>query len=204
MNKTLSYGSNRSKFSTATLVKTSVLAVVAYLLMMLEFPVPMFPAFLKVDLSDVPALVGGFAIGPVAGVVIQLVKVFLFFITRSQTGGVGELANFIIGASYVLPAAIIYHLKKDKRNAIIGTVTGTVVMAFVGALANLYILIPFYSNFMPIDAIVNMGSVVNANIVDLKTLVLYGVTPFNLMKGTIITIVTLLIYKRISPILKNH
>ncbi|SCY74233.1 ECF transporter S component [Alkaliphilus peptidifermentans] len=204
MQKAIGYGRSKKRLTTVTLVKISILSVIAFLLMMLEFPIPLFPNFLKVDLSDVPALIGGFAIGPVAGVIIQLIKVFLFFITRTDTGGVGELANFIIGASYVLPAALIYHIKKDKKHAVMGAITGTLSMCFFGALANLYILIPFYSNFMPIDVIVEMGTVVNSNIVDVPSLVLYAITPFNFIKGSIITLVTLMIYKKISPILKNR
>lgn len=204
MQKAIGYGRSKKRLTTVTLVKISILSVIAFLLMMLEFPIPLFPSFLKVDLSDVPALIGGFAIGPVAGVIIQLIKVFLFFITRTDTGGVGELANFIIGASYVLPAALIYHIKKDKKHAVMGAITGTLSMCFFGALANLYILIPFYSNFMPIDVIVEMGTVVNSNIVDVPSLVLYAITPFNFIKGSIITLVTLMIYKKISPILKNR
>ncbi|KAB3532063.1 ECF transporter S component [Alkaliphilus serpentinus] len=202
MERASSYGF-KTKFTTRTMVKVAVLSVLAYMLMMLQFPIPLFPAFLKVDLSDVPALVGGFALGPVAAVAIQLVKVLLFFITRSETGGVGELANFIIGVSYILPATLIYQARKEKKFAIIGGITGTITMAIVGALANIYILIPFYANFMPIDAIVAMGTAVNSNINSISTLALYAITPFNLLKGTIITVVTLLIYKKISPILKN-
>ncbi len=204
MQKSVGYGRSKKRLTTVTLVKISILSVIAFLLMMLEFPIPLFPNFLKVDLSDVPALIGGFAIGPIAGVIIQLIKVFLFFITRTDTGGVGELANFIIGASYVLPAALIYHIKKDKKHALIGAITGTLSMCIIGALANIYILIPFYSNFMPIDVIVEMGTVVNSNIVDVPSLVLYAITPFNFIKGSIITLVTLMIYKKISPILKNR
>ncbi|WP_026478968.1 ECF transporter S component [Alkaliphilus transvaalensis] len=194
----------KKRISTKTLVKISILAVLAYVLMLLELPIPIFPTFLKIDLSDVPALVGGFALGPVAGVFIQLIKVLLHFITNSSTGGVGSLANFIVGSAYVVPASIIYHRKKDKVHALLGVIAGTISMCIVGVIANIYILIPFYSNFMPIEAIVNMGTVVNRNIVDVRTLVLYGVTPFNLVKGIVIGLVTMLIYKKVSPIIKNN
>ncbi len=198
-----SIGFTKTKLSTSSLVKISILSVMAYILMVLEFPLPMFPAFLKVDLSDVPALIGGFALGPVAGTLIQLVKVFLHFITKTQTGGVGELANFIIGASYVIPATMIYHLKKDKLHALIGVIVGTVAMSFVGVLANLYLLIPFYSKFMPIEGIISMGTVINKHIVDMRTLVIYGITPFNIFKGLLIALITLITYKKISPLLKK-
>ncbi len=194
---------SKNKLSVNSLVKISMLAVVAYILMLLDFPLPMFPSFLKIDMSDVPALVGGFALGPVAGVLIQFVKVVLYGITKSSTGGVGEMANFIVGVSYVVPAALVYHAKKDKFHALLGTIVGTVVMCIAGALANYYIVIPFYSNFMPIDAIVNLGTMVNSRIVDVQSLILYGITPFNLVKGMAIATITLLIYKKLSPIIKK-
>ncbi len=198
-------GLKKTLASTNNLVKMAILAVMAYILMIVDFPLPMFfPGFLKIDLSDVPALIGGFALGPVAGVVIQLVKAFLHFMTNSSTGGVGSLANFIVGSAFVFPAAYIYHLDKTKKNAIIGIVVGTISMTIVAALANIYVFIPFYSNFMPIDAIVQMGTVVNSRIVDVPTLVLYGITPFNLFKGVIIGVVTMLLYKKIAPLLKGR
>ena len=194
----------RQKITTNSLVKISVLAVLSYILMLMDFPIPIFPSFLKLDFSDIPALLGGFALGPVAGVLIQLVKVVLYFLTNSSTGGVGELANFLVGAAYIVPAAAIYHRKKDRTHALIGLILGIVSMTIVGAVTNIYITLPFYSAFMPMDAIVEMGTVVNSKIVDINTLVLYGITPFNLLKGSIIAFVTLVVYKKVSPILKNN
>lgn len=193
----------KAKFTTHAIVKIAILGAIAFGIMLIQFPIPIFPAFLKIDLSDVVALVGGFAIGPVSGVVVQLIKVLLHFIIRTSTGGVGELANFIIGASFVFPAAFIYHMKKDKKHALMGVIVGTITMTIAGALANIYILIPFYANIFPIEAIINMGTVINENITDVNSLVLYGITPFNIFKGIIISLVTMLIYKKISPILKS-
>lgn len=189
----------KAKFTTHAIVKIAILGAIAFGVMLIQFPIPIFPAFLKIDLSDVVALVGGFAIGPVSGVVVQLIKVLLHFIIRTSTGGVGELANFIIGASFVFPAAFIYHMKKDKKHALVGVIVGTITMTIAGALANIYILIPFYANIFPIEAIINMGTVINENITDVNSLVLYGITPFNIFKGIIISLVTMLIYKKISP-----
>ncbi len=104
----------------------------------------------------------------------------------------------------MVPAALIYHRKKDRNHALIGLIVGTMMMTAVGVIVNLYITLPFYSAFMPMDAIVNLGTVVNSRIVDVKTLVLYGISPFNILKGAVIAFVTLLIYKKISPILKNN
>ncbi|SDJ93453.1 ECF transporter S component [Natronincola ferrireducens] len=200
LQKTISYKSK--VFSTSNLVKMSILAIFSYVLMLVSFPLPIFPGFLKLDLSDVPPLIGGFALGPVAGMLIQLIKNILHFITKTSTGGVGELSNFIVGSSYVITASFIYHLKKDRTHAIVGVILGTIFMAVTGALSNTYLILPFYSNFMPIDAIVKMGTVINSRIVDVPTLVLYGITPFNIFKGAVIACITLLIYKKISPLLK--
>ncbi|MCD5415404.1 MAG: ECF transporter S component [Clostridiales bacterium] len=194
----------RAKFTTHAMVKVAILGAIAFGVMLVQFPIPIFPAFLKIDLSDVVALIGGFAIGPIAGVTVQLIKVLLHFVIRTSTGGVGELANFIIGASFVFPAAFIYHMKKDKKHALIGVFIGTVTMTVAGALANMYILIPFYANILPIEVIINMGTIINSRITDMPSLVLYGITPFNIFKGVIISLVTMLIYKKISPLLKSR
>ena len=193
----------RSRLTTNQLAKISILSVLAYVLMFLEFGLPFFPGFLMLDFSDLPALIGAFAMGPVAGILIQLVKNLLHFLTKSWSGGVGELANFMVGVFYVVPAALIYHYKKDRKHAIIGVLIGTVCMTLLGAFANYYVLIPLYSQFMPIDAIVEMGSVVNSRIVDVRTLVIYGIAPFNVFKGLAIAGLTLLLYKHISPLLKR-
>jgi riboflavin transporter len=193
----------RNWLTTIQLTKISILSVLAFVLMFLEFGLPFFPGFLMLDFSDLPALIGAFAMGPVAGILIQLVKNLLHFMTKSWSGGVGELANFMVGIFYVVPAALVYHYKKDRKHAIIGVLVGTLCMTLLGAFANYYVLIPMYSQFMPIDAIVEMGSVVNSRIVDVRTLVIYGIAPFNLFKGLVIAGMTLLIYKRISPLLKQ-
>jgi len=192
----------KNLFTTSVLVKISILSVISYLIMFIEFPIVFAPGFLKLDFSDIPAIIGGFALGPVAGIFIELIKNLLHFVTKSSTGGVGEIANFLIGGAFVFISSGIYHIKKNKRNAIIGCLVGTVVMSIVGALANYYILIPFYANMFPIDAIVQMGTVVNKSIVDVKTLIYYGVVPFNIFKGIVMSVVTAILYKKVSCIIK--
>ncbi|MBN2259423.1 MAG: ECF transporter S component [Clostridiales bacterium] len=182
------------------LIKISLMAVIAFIVMFFEIALPIFPEFLKIDLSDIPALITGFALGPVAGIGVELVKNILHLF-RTSTGGVGELANFLVGVAFVYPAALIYSHKKDKKSAIIGMVAGTVSMAIVGALANYYILLPFYENFMPIEAIVGMAAAVNNLVVDMKTLILYAIVPFNLVKGIVVSLITIPVYKKISKVL---
>ncbi len=189
---------NKTKY----LVRVAVLSTIAFILMYIELPIPIFPSFLKFDISDIPALLGAFSMGPLAGVVIELLKNILHFALKgSDTGGVGQLANFLIGSAWVIPIGLMYKLRKTKKNAVIGLVLGAVSMIVVAALANNFILLPFYAKIMPIEAIIGLGSVVNAKIVDFPTLILYGITPFNIFKSTIISVITIVIYKKISPIL---
>ena len=190
----------KKKLSVPKMTKIAMLSVIAFILFQLDAPLPFFPAFLNIDASDLPAVIGGFAMGPLAGIAIEAIKNILHLL-QTKTGGVGELANFVIGISMVVPAALIYTKHKSKKAAIIGLTIGTLVMAAVGALANYFVLLPFYATLYPLDVIINMGTVVNPAIDSVLTLVLYGVLPFNLMKGLALSILTIFLYKRISPIL---
>ncbi|MDF2840797.1 MAG: ribU [Clostridia bacterium] len=172
------------------MVKVGMLSALSFIIMFLEFPLLPSAPYLKMDLSDIPAIVGAFAFGPMAGVVIELIKNILHFITKPETGGVGELANFLTGSSFVIVASLIYFRSKRKASAIIGLAVGTVVMTIVMCFANYYILLPLYAPALfegPISVILN---------------VIYTTTlPFNLIKGVIVSVITILIYKRLSPIL---
>lgn len=190
-------------FTTSNLVKISMLGVMSFLIMFIEFPVMFFPEFLKIDISDLPAVIGGFALGPVAGLMIELVKNLLHFAIKSQTGGIGEFANFLVGGAFVFVSSGIYYSSKSKRMAVIGCIAGTMVMGIVGGLANYFILLPFYSTFMPIEAVVAMGAQFNSAITDLKTFVYYSIVPFNIIKGVLLSAATLVMYKRVSHILKG-
>jgi riboflavin transporter len=175
--------------TTNLMVKISLLSAIAAIFMYFDFPI--LPAFdwLKIDFSDIPALIGAFAYGPMVGAIIEGFKIFLRFLLKgTQTGGVGELANFIIGASFVVPAGFIYAKNKTRKNAIISMILSTLSMALVGVLANYYILVPLYSNFMP--ALKESSFVLKY--------MLYGVMPFNLIKGIMVSGITLIIYKRVS------
>lgn len=186
------------------LTKISILAAIATILMLIEFPLWFAPDFYKLDLSEIAVLIGGFALGPISAVFIELIKIILnLALNGTITGGVGEAANFIIGCSLVLPAAIIYKKNKTMKSAIIGLVIGILTMAVVGSLANYFVLLPVYAKVfgVPLQMFVDMGTKLNSSIVDLKSFIMYAVVPFNLLKGVIISIITILLYKRISPIL---
>jgi riboflavin transporter FmnP len=184
-----------------------VLAAIAFVLASLEIPVWFAPGFYRIDLGELPVMLGAFAMGPLAGVLIEFVKnVLYFFIHGSSTAGVGEIANFIAGCCLVVPAALFYKRKKTKKMALIGMCAGIVLMAIAGWLQNAYILLPLYASVfhMPIDALIGMGTKVNASVTDLSTFVLLIVVPFNLLKGGVVSALTLLLYKRVSPILHGR
>lgn len=187
------------------LVKISMLSAVAALLMYMDIPLWFAPSFYKIDLSEVAAMVGAFAMGPIAGVAIEALKIVLILLIKgTHTGCVGEFANFLIGCALILPAAAAYQKNKSKKNAVLGMIAGTIFMTVIGSVINAYILIPAYAKAfnMPLDAIVGMGAKINGRINSVNTLVLYATVPFNILKGIIVGIITALLYKRISPILK--
>lgn len=192
----------KMKLNLNTQIKVALLAVIAFIIMTLEVAIPIFPGFLKLDVSDLPAVVAGFALGPVAGVLVELVK-NLLHLMKTTTSGVGELANFVVGAAFVIPAAAIYWTEKTKVRAVIGLVVGTLTMTIAGALMNYFVILPFYAKVMPLDEIIAFSAMANHAIVDIPSLILYGIVPFNLFKGIIISVVTLVLYKRIVPILKK-
>lgn len=185
----------------------AMLSAIAVILMLFEIPLWFAPFFYELDFSEVPVFIGAFALGPVAGIVIELVKVLLnLVINGTDTAGIGELANFLIGCSLVVPAALIYKRKKTLKAAIIGFALGTFFMVVVGSVLNAYVLLPAYSYFYgtPMEALVEYGTKVNSRITDISTLVLYAVIPFNLLKGVVVSLITTLLYKRLSKIIKAY
>ena len=192
----------RSVSNTRKLTATAVLAAAAYLLAFLEIPVPLTPTFARMDLSDLPALIGAFAFGPVTGVMIELVKNLLGLMT-SSTGGVGELANFLMGASYVFTAGKVYRHHKTKRMALAGGVAGSVAMGIMAAVTNYFILLPMFEQFMPLEEIIAAFGEFIPFIHTKMDVVLYNAFPFNVIKGLVITAVTMLVYKKLSPVLKG-
>ena len=196
---------NRNKIR--TMAQIGMLSAIATVLMLFEIPLPFAPSFYEIDFSEVPILIGSFAMGPLAGAAIEFIKILLnFAINGTLTAGVGEIANFLIGCSLVVPAAMIYRKKHTRNGALLGMVTGTVFMTIVGCFMNAYILLPAYAKAfrMPLDALVGMGTAVNKHITDIKTFVILAVGPFNLLKGTLVSLIVFLVYKKISPILKMN
>ena len=190
--------------TTSIIAKVAVLGAAAFVVMLAEFPLPFFPPFYKLDLSEAVVLIGGFALGPISAAAIEALKIILnVLLTGTMTAYVGEFANFVIGLSFVLPAVIYYHRHKTRQNAIRGLVIGSVCLIVVGALLNGLVLLPVYSYFyhMPMDALIGMGSELIPLIHDRLTFVLFATAPFNLIKAVVTSILTIALYKRISPIL---
>lgn len=181
---------------------TAMLSAVAFILMFLEFSVPFMPGFIKMDLSELPALIGSFAMGPMCGILICLVKnVLHLFITT--TGGVGELSNFILGVAFVLPAGLIYRHRKCRKTALIGSLLGAVIMGAISIVSNYYLVYPVYYNFMPEDMVLSAYQLIVPSMKNmLQCLICFNV-PFTIVKGLFSVLITLLVYKQISPILKG-
>ncbi|MDD3360808.1 MAG: ECF transporter S component [Hespellia sp.] len=206
-NETKTATNEKAKVKIQAIVQVGMLAAIATVLMLFEIPLPFAPSFYEIDFSEVPVLIGCFVMGPVAGAMIELVKILLnFIINGTITAGVGELANFLVGCSLCVPAGIIYRKTRTRKGALIGMITGTFVMTAVGCFLNAYLLLPTYAKAfeMPIDALVGMGTAVNPSIDSLMTFVIFAVAPFNLLKGFLVSLIVFLIYKKISPIFRMH
>ena len=181
---------------------TAMLAAISYVLGLLEFHVPLSPSFARMDLSDFPALIGSMVFGPVSGVVIELVKNSLKLIT-TQTGGVGELANFVIGSSFVLSAGLIYSIRKTYKNACVACIASSFIMGIAAAVMNYFVLLPLFEQFMPLDELIASFGEFIPFIKTKLDVVVFNAFPFNLLKGLVISVVTLLIYKKLTPLLRG-
>lgn len=199
-------GDTEKMLSTRKMAMVGVFSATAVVLYVLDFPVPFAPPFYKLDFSEIPVLVGSFAFGPVAGVMIEFVKILLKLLLKgTDTAFVGDLANFMVGCSFILPASFLYQFKKSKKNAILGCITGTLVMTVFGTAFNAVYLIPTFAKLygMPLDVIIAMGTKIHASIDNVVSLVVMCVAPLNLVKGTSVSLITVLVYKKLSPILKS-
>ena len=192
---------NTSKpmFTVGVMTRVAILAAAASILFLIEIPIV---AFYKLDLSNIPVLLGAFSMGPVPGLMILALKSAIGLL-HSSSAGVGELADFVMGAALMIPAALIYHREKTRKKAIIGLLVGTLCMVVIGVLVNKWVMLPFYMGafHMDMDGIIKAAGVA---CVDSEWKLLLLVTgPFNLLKGVVLCVVTALIYKPLSPILHD-
>ena len=196
------------KDTTHNLTVAAMLSAVAFILMFIEFPIPMLiPAFIKMDFSDLPALLGAFALGPVYGVVISFMKNLLHIVIKgTSTACVGELSNFILGAIFSAVAGYLYKHHKSRKTAIIGAVAGAVAMGVLSVPSNYFVVYPAYVQFyhMPLEAILGMYQAILPSADSLiKCLILFNL-PFTLVKGLLDAVLCMLIYKPLSPILHGR
>ena len=195
----------RSRVDVRKLTVTAMLSAIAFVLMFLDTAVPFMPSFIKLDLSELPALIAAFALGPVWAVAVCFIKNILHLF-MTTTGGVGELSNFILGVAFVLPAGLIYKHKKTKKNAIIGAIVGAVTMGLISFPSNLYVVYPFYYNFMPKEVIVEAYQALApfANLDSIEKCLLFFNAPFTFIKGMLSAVIAILIYQPLRPLLKGN
>lgn len=193
--------SSNKKIKTNVLIGVALLSAISFILQFLDFQFVFSPPFIKFDFSEIPALLGGFAYGPIFGILIELIK-NLLQLTSTKTGGIGELANFIINSSFVFSACLYYYKNKTKKNAIIGLIIGSIICGIVAAFVNYIILLPMYSTlFMPMDTILKAFNTIFPFIHTKLEACLFNILPMNILKCGVISFITFLFYKRISPIL---
>ncbi|MEE1312567.1 MAG: ECF transporter S component [Lachnospiraceae bacterium] len=190
------------KLNVRTITMTGLFGALSAVLMMFSFNVPLMPSFIKMDFSELPALIAAFAMGPLSGVMVCLVK-NLINLMFSTTGGIGELSNFILGCAFVVPAGFIYKRNKSKKSAFLGALLGALIMAVISVFSNYFITYPVYSMFMPMKAIIGMYKAIYPGIHSLLQALIIFNMPFTFLKGMCSVVITFLIYKHISPIIKG-
>lgn len=194
----------RTGFTTRNTVIIAMMSAVSLVLMMMDFSLPFAPSFLKMDISDLPAILVTFMLGPVEGIAVAVIKILLKLLVKgTDTAFVGEVFNVVGAASYVLPAAAVYHFKKGKSGAVLAMTAGTLIVSVTSIFGNLYVTFPMFSKLygLPMDVIIGMGTAVNPRITDLFTMMLFAVLPFNLFKYGVVSVITFFVYKRLKHVL---
>lgn len=191
---------------TKKLAIIGVFSALAAILMYIEFPVFFAPGFYQIDFSEVPVLICGFILGPTAAASSEFVKILIKIIIHpTSTAFVGEFANFVVGCAFVIPASIIYQRRKNRKTALIGCVSGTLISTLTGMFTNAFILLPAFAVLyggIPVNELINMGSAVNPAITNMFTFIILAVTPLNILKFSLVSAIVFLVYKKISSLLK--
>ena len=198
------------KSHTRTIAQVAMLGALAGVLMNFEFPVPFLaPSFYQMDFSELPALIGTLAIGPLAGILVELVKILVHLVTRgTMTAGIGDVASFLFGCAYVVPAGLLYRCRhtRSRKSAVIGMAVGTIFTTALACFVNVFVLLPVYSKAfgMPIQGFVEMGAAVHGSVNSLFGFAMLIVAPFNLVKYALISAIVFFLYKRIRVILRGE
>lgn len=197
---------SKRRLTTQSMVYISMLSAIAIVLMYFDFPLPIFPSFLKIDLSDIPAIVGTFTFGPLAGLLIEGLKVIIYALVKgTSSAGVGEVANFIVGAAYILPLGLILRYMKNKKKIMYGLAAGFISMIIIAAVGNYFFFIPAFAKVFgaPISSFVDASHAVIPWVTDLKTMILFAIVPFNIIKAAFMTAGGYYLYHFLKPILKR-
>ncbi len=195
-----------SRMKVRTIAFVGLMGAVSAVLMLFRFPIPFMPPFMSFDLSGLMEMMGGFMFGPFAAVCIIIVKIMLQLVIQGSFSlGTGEIQNFILSSCYVLPALFVYHRNKTKKTAAAGMAVSTVFVSVVAVFTNLYLIIPFYVKLfgMTMDDIIGMCTAVNPAMKNVMTMALFGILPFNLIKYGVTSIVTFIVYKRLSKLIRG-
>ena len=192
-----------NKWSTRKIVMTAMLGALSTILMALEFPVPLMPPFIKMDISELPALIASFSMGPMAGVLVCLIK-NLVHVTQTVTGGAGELSNFLLGVCFVVPAGFIYQKIKNRKGALIACLVGAMVMAVLSLPVNYFISYPAYSRMLPVEQIISLYEAIRPGTDGLLECLIVFNIPFNFIKGLLVGVLTFFIYKPLSRFIKGN
>ena len=199
-----------NKVNTSTMIRTkdmtkvAMLSVIGFVLMYFQLPLTFVaPPFMKLDISDLPVLMGAFTMGPVYGIIIAALKNLMHIIFKgTMTAGVGELSNFIISSTFALVSSYIYRKHRTYKGAVLAMTVGVLAMTILAMASNYFVVFPLYGKVMPMEAIIAMGSAITPKITGLFTMMIYSVLPFNLIKGFTTSAVMMLVYKKISPLFK--
>ena len=196
----------KSKLNVRAMVVVSILGVLSFILMMFRFPLPFAPGFMDIDISEMPALLASFSLGPFAGFLVVVVKIVLKLFSGSSTIYVGELSNLIVSSAFVVSAGFIYKNNKTKKGAIIALISGTIIMSTIATLSNYFVIFPMYGSLMGItmQGFADTVAEINGLVTDFKTLMIFSILPFNLVKGIVTSFVTYLLYKRVRPLLMGR
>lgn len=193
----------KQKITPRSVAMTAMLGALASVLMFFEFPIPMIiPSFIKMDFSELPALIASFSMGPVSGVAVCLIK-NLVHLPMTTSGGVGNLANFLLGSAFVIPAGWLYRHKKGRVGALLGSLTGAAVSAVLSFPLNLFLTYPIYTKLMPLEEIIGMYQAILPFVDTVEGCLLIFNLPFTLLKGILVTALTFLVYKPLSGFIKG-
>ena len=188
---------------TRRIVMTAILSALSSVLMFFSFNVPLMPSFIKMDLSELPALIAALSMGPLYGALVCLIK-NLVNLFSTTTGGVGELSNFILGVFFVVPAGIIYKIRPKFSGAVIGSIVGAAMMALLSIFSNYYVVYPIYTAFMPMEAIIGMYQAINPSVRTLWDCLIIFNMPFTFIKGMVSAVITIAVYKKLTPLINGR